>query len=440
MKRVTILGAGLAGCEAALQLAARGIAVTLIEAKPEKIEPAVYRQDGPAELVCSNSLKSESNATPSYQLKAECRIAGSFLLRAAEEAKVAAGESLAVDREIFSRAVAALIEHERGVTIVRGAVVASLDDLRARFPADLHIVATGPLTSPELLASISSDNHYFYDAIAPIVSAEGLDLSKLFWADRYEKGQPDFLNCPLSRQEYERFVDALLAADKLPYADHERPQFFDRCMPIETMAERGRDTLSFGPFRPVGFEVEGKRPYAVVQLRAENAEKSAFNLVGCQTRMRHHAQREVFRLLPGIENAEFLRFGSVHRNSYINAPELLADGLNLLKHPDTYVAGQLSGVEGYNESIWSGLYTALAILARFDGKELPPPPAATMSGGLLRKLRAPAGRFAPVNANFSIIDNPTRLRKRDRKLFHVADGIRQFGEWWDGLEKGTKAT
>ncbi|HNT28316.1 MAG TPA: methylenetetrahydrofolate--tRNA-(uracil(54)-C(5))-methyltransferase (FADH(2)-oxidizing) TrmFO, partial [bacterium] len=306
--------------------------------------------------------------------------------------------------------------------------------------ADLYIIATGPLTSPQLLASISTDNHYFYDAIAPIVSAEGLDPTKLFWADRYEKGQPDFLNCALTRQEYDRFVDALLAADKLPYADHERPQFFDRCMPIETMAERGRNTLSFGPFRPVGFEVEGQRPYAVVQLRAENADKSAFNLVGCQTRMRHHAQREVFRLLPGLENAEFLRFGSVHRNSYINAPELLADGLNLLKHPDTYVAGQLSGVEGYNESIFSGLYTALTIIARFEEKKLPPPPAATMSGGLLRKLRAPAGRFAPVNANFSIIDNPTRLRKRDRKLFHVADGVRQFREWWAGVEKGTQAT
>jgi len=440
VKRVTILGAGLAGCEAALQLAARGIAVTLVEAKPEKVEPAIYREDGPAELVCSNSLKSESNATPSYQLKAECRIAGSFLLQAADAVKVAAGESLAVDRERFSRAVAALIEGEPLITFVRGTVLDSLDALRERFPADLYIIATGPLTSPQLLASISTDNHYFYDAIAPIVSAEGLDPTKLFWADRYEKGQPDFLNCALTRQEYDRFVDALLAADKLPYADHERPQFFDRCMPIETMAERGRNTLSFGPFRPVGFEVEGQRPYAVVQLRAENADKSAFNLVGCQTRMRHHAQREVFRLLPGLENAEFLRFGSVHRNSYINAPELLADGLNLLKHPDTYVAGQLSGVEGYNESIFSGLYTALTIIARFEEKKLPPPPAATMSGGLLRKLRAPAGRFAPVNANFSIIDNPTRLRKRDRKLFHVADGVRQFREWWAGVEKGTQAT
>ncbi|HSA34724.1 MAG TPA: methylenetetrahydrofolate--tRNA-(uracil(54)-C(5))-methyltransferase (FADH(2)-oxidizing) TrmFO [bacterium] len=239
------------------------------------------------------------------------------------------------------------------------------------------------------------------------------------------------MNCALTRQEYDRFVDALLTADKLPYADHERPQFFDRCMPIETMAERGRNTLSFGPFRPVGFEVEGQRPYAVVQLRAENIERSAFNIVGCQTRMRQQAQREVFRLLPGLEQAEFLRYGSVHRNSYINAPELLADDLNLLKHPDTYVAGQLSGVEGYNESIFSGLYTALAIVARSEGKTLPLPPAATMSGGLLRKLRAKAARFAPVNANFSIIDNPTRLRKRDRKLFHVADGVRQFREWWD---------
>jgi len=432
VKRVTILGAGLAGCEAALQLARRGITVTLVEAKPEKIEPAVYHLDGPAELVCSNSLKSESNATPSYLLKEECRVAGSLLLQVADSVKVPAGESLAVDRNRFSEATLGLIAAETGITYIRNTIVDSIEALRERFPADLYIVATGPLTGPSLLASISADNHYFYDAIAPIVSAEGLDLTKLFWADRYNKGLPDFLNCALTQPEYDRFIDALLAADKLPYADHEKPQFFDRCMPIETMAERGRETLSFGPFRPVGFFVEGKRPHAVMQLRVENAQRSAFNIVGCQTRMRHHAQREVFRLLPGLENAEFLRYGSVHRNSYINAPELLADGWNLLKHPDTYVAGQLSGIEGYGESIFSGLYTALTIVARFEEKKVPLLPVATMSGGLLRKLRTKAPHFAPVNANFSVIENPTRLMKRDRKLFYVTDGIRQFRDWWNG--------
>ncbi len=433
MKGVTVLGAGLAGSEAALQLATRGIKVTLVEAKPTKIEPAVYRLDGPAELVCSNSLKSESPATPSYQLKEECRIAGSFLLSLAAESRVPAGESLAVDRERFSNIVAARVAAEPSITIVTDTVILSLGDLRKRFPADLFIVATGPLTPAPLLADLAPGHHYFYDAIAPIVSADSLDMSKLFWADRYEKGQPDFLNCPLAKTDYDRFVDALLAAEKLPYAEHERPQFFDRCLPIETLAERGRHTLSFGPFRPVGFEQEGKRPYAVVQLRAENAAKSAFNLVGCQTRMRHHAQREVFRLLPGLENAEFLRYGSVHRNTYLDAPAMLAPDLSLTTHPDTFVAGQLSGVEGYNESIFSGLFSALMVTARLAGREIPLPPAATMTGGILRKLREPSTHFAPVNANFSITENPTRLKKRDRKLFYVADGIRQFKEWWEHI-------
>jgi len=431
--RVTILGAGLAGSEAALQLAARGIAVTLVEAKPTKIEPEVYRLDGPAELVCSNSLKSESPATPSCQLKEECRIAGSILLSLAAEVRIPAGESLAVDRERFSAAVATRIAAEPRITVVTGAVMTSIEELRNRFPADLFVVATGPLTPAPLLAELAPGHHYFYDAIAPIVSADSLDMCKLFWADRYEKGQPDFLNCPLTKADYDRFVDALLASEKLPYAPHELPQFFDRCMPIETLAERGRDTLSFGPFRPVGFEREGKRPYAVVQLRAENAAKSAFNLVGCQTRMRHHAQREVFRLLPGLENAEFLRYGSVHRNTYLDAPLVLAPDLSLKAYPDIFVAGQLSGVEGYNESIFSGLFVALMVSARFAGREIPLPPAATMAGGILRKLREPASHFAPVNANFSITENPTRLKKRDRKLFYVADGIRQFREWWERL-------
>ena len=434
MFRVTILGAGLAGSEAALQLASRGIAVTLIEAKPLKIEPAVYRLDEPAELVCSNSLKSESPATPSYLLKEECRIAGSFLLRIAAQTRVPAGESLAVDRRRFASAVEKYLLATPGITFVRGTLITSLDELRSRFPADCFIIATGPLTPTPLLQELAPRHHYFYDAIAPIVSAEGLDLSKLFWADRYQKGDPDFLNCPLTKAEYDRFVDALLAAEKVPYAPHEPPQFFERCMPIETLAERGHHTLAFGPFRPIGFEQDGKRPYAVVQLRAENVEKSAFNLVGCQTRMRHNAQRDVFRLLPGLENAVFLRYGSVHRNTFLDAPHVLADDLSLRTVPDLFVAGQISGIEGYNESIFSGLFTALTITARLAGQSLPYPPPSTMSGGILHRLRTPARRFVPVNANFSVIRNLTNLRKRERTLFYVTEGIRGFTEWWKEVD------
>ncbi len=428
MTRVTVLGAGLAGSEAALTLARFGIAVTLVEAKPINICPDVYQSEGPSELVCSNSLKSESPATASYMLKEELRRLQCRVLACAETAKVPAGESLAVDRVVFTAIVKkALID--AGITYIEGARIATLAQLYEKYPADRYIIATGPLTDETMVHELASTEGYFYDAIAPVVSAEGLDMEKMFWGDRYERGTPDFLNIALNKEQYLRFYEALIAAEKLPYNEHEKPKFFERCMPIEEIARRGVDTLRFGPFKPAGFRFSGRMPYALLQLRTENTEKTAFNLVGCQTRMRQHAQKSVFSLLPGLEQAEFLRYGSVHRNSYINAPEVLADDWSVRGRPELYVAGQLSGVEGYVESIFSGHYTARVIAAALSGKIMPLPPATSMSGGMLRKLRIPVSNFQPVNAMFALIDRETGLKKRERKVYLSTIGLRDYDAW-----------
>ncbi len=432
---VTILGAGLAGTEAAFQLAAKGIFVTLIEAKPDNIEPEVYSSNEPAELVCSNSLKSETPSTGSYLLKEEMRRTHSYLLDIADKTKVPAGASLAVDRDLFSSEVKEKLNSNTNIKFIQNKKINSLEELKSLFPSDFYIVATGPLTNELLMKSIADSEGYFYDAIAPLVSRESLNLEKMFWGTRYDKGEPDFLNIALNKDEYNAFVDALLVSDKLPYNEMEKPKFFDRCMPIEVMAERGRETLSFGPFRPVGFRVEGRRPHAVLQLRSENNEKSAFNLVGCQTRMRHKAQKEVFSTLPGLENADFIRYGSVHRNSFINAPQLISDSLSLVKYPDTFVAGQLSGVEGYVESIFSGLWCAFSIIAKSVGKKIPLPEKNTMTGGIFAKLLEKTADFQPVNANFSLIeiDASTCKGKKNRKEFYVEEGIKNFEKYWDNI-------
>lgn len=428
---VAILGAGLAGCEAALQLAGKGSSVALIDAKPGKINDSVYKMDEPAELVCSNSLKSESPSTASYMLKEEMRLWGCELLNIAEKTKVPAGASLAVDRELFAKEVLKNIRDKSGISFIEGSLVSTIDDLKKLAGADYYIIATGPLTPEEMMNSISKDNSYFYDAIAPLVSIESLDISKMFWGSRYDKGEADFLNVPLTKQEYYDFVEALLASDKLPYNEHEKPKFFERCMPIEEMASRGKETLAFGPFRPVGFVSDGKRPYALLQLRTENKEKTAFNLVGCQTRMRQGAQKQVFSMLPGFDKADFLRYGSVHRNSFINAPLVLTEDWSLAGHPDVYIAGQLSGVEGYVESIFSGMFTAFVISTVISKGKLHIPPATTMSGSILRKLREVRADFQPVNANFSITEAAPakpqkRLGKKEKKEIAVSHGLNDF--------------
>ncbi len=431
--KITILGAGLAGSEAALQLAESNFNVTLIESKPNFIEEKVFHLESAAELVCSNSLKSETPSTSSYLLKEEIRAMGSFLMKSAAKFAVPAGQSLAVDRKLFSEDVEKMITVSDNIEYIKGVNISTLEELKEKYVSDYYIVATGPLTSKTLLESVSGENCYFYDAIAPLVSIESLNLDKMFWGTRYDKGDPDFLNIPMMEDEYRVFYDELINAEKLPYNDFEKPEFFDRCMPIEELASRGFKTLPFGTMRPVGFRVDGKRPYAVLQLRAENSSKTAFNLVGCQTRMRQNEQKRVFSLLPGMENASFLRYGSVHRNSFVNAPEILKNGFMLKRDSRVFVAGQLSGVEGYNESIMSGLFAAKMVTAKAMAKDFELPPSNTMSGAILKQLRESVHHFQPVNANFAILEITSNAPKKLRKEFYVKEGFVNFQKYLNSL-------
>ncbi len=430
--KIVVAGAGLAGCESALQLALEGHSVELLDSKPGFINSEVYSDTNPAELVCSNSLKSESPSTASYLLKQEMKILGSILLHEAYKCSVPAGASLAVDRTQFSKSISDILETNPMISIRKNVFIRNIEQLQKDYPADCHIIATGPLTQEEMVESIAGSYGSFYDAIAPLITLESIDLSECFWGSRYGKGDPDFLNVPLNKDQYEMFVNELLQADKIPWTSIEKPEFFERCMPIEVLAQRGFKTLSFGPFRPVGFEWEGGRPYAVLQLRAENKEKSVLNLVGCQTRMRQSEQKRVFRMLPGLKNAEFVRYGSVHRNSFLDAPEVLDNGVKIKSMDNVYVAGQLSGVEGYNESIFSGLWAAKNILHLSKGGALCDlfPPPQTMTGGILRKMTTFSDNFQPVNANFSLIDNPNSLKKKERKEFYVKNGLEHFQKWF----------
>ncbi len=430
--KIVILGAGLSGSEAALQFAQNGFSVELIDCKPHFLNEEVYSEPSPAELVCSNSFKSESPSTASFLLKEEMREMGSFLLKAASECSVPAGASLAVDRSLFSKKVEEMINENSHIVFHKCLNISTVEELKARFQGDFYIIATGPLTDKVMMNSISVEGGSFYDAIAPLVTLESIDVEKCFWGSRYGKGEADFLNIPLEKDEYSQFVEELIKAEKIPWSSIEKPEFFERCMPIEVMAERGFKTLSFGPFRPVGFEWKGRRPYAVVQLRAENSERSVLNLVGCQTRMKQGEQKRVFRTLPGLQNAEFTRFGSVHRNSFFNAPIVLENGVKVRTMENVFIAGQLSGVEGYNESIFSGLWSAFCIKRMIKGININDilPPKETMTGGILRKMTSVTDNFQPVNANFALLDNPNTLGKKQRKEFYVSDGITKFREWF----------
>lgn len=434
--KIVILGAGLAGSEAALQLANRGHTIELIDCKPEFLNSEVYSIEGPAELVCSNSLKSETPSTSSYLLKEEMRIMGSVLLDIASKCSVPAGASLAVNRVDFSSLVAEKLNDPENITLVKSEKIRTLAELKEKYEADVYIIATGPLTEPDMLCSISEQGGSFYDAIAPLVTLESINTDKCFWGSRYGKGDPDFLNVPMTKEEFTVFYDELIKSEKIDWSGIEKPEFFERCMPIEVIASRGFQTLVFGPFRPVGFEFKGKRPFAVVQLRAENSEKSVLNLVGCQTRMKQGEQKRVFRLMPGLENAEFVRYGSVHRNSFLNAPLVLENGVRVKSMDNVYIAGQLSGVEGYNESIFSGMWTAFEILKKINKYEnISIPPKETMIGGILRKMMTETDNFQPVNANFALIDNPNQLGKKNRKEFYVKDGREHFVKWFELFSK-----
>jgi methylenetetrahydrofolate--tRNA-(uracil-5-)-methyltransferase len=421
--KIKIIGAGLAGCEAAWQCARRGVPVELYEMRPVKSTPA-HQTDKFAELVCSNSLKSESENTAPWLLKEEMRRAGSLLLEIARQTSVPAGHALAVDRAAFADRVTEAIAGQPGIKVIRQEVTAIHEDDKDA----LTIVATGPLTSDALSREVArlsgSDHLFFYDSISPIVEADSIDMSRVYMAARYGKGTADYINCPFTREEYDRFYDALVAAESVEGHDWENLNYFEGCLPIEEIARRGRDTLRFGPMKPVGLDDPrtGRWPYAVVQLRQENLRADSYNLVGFQNHLKYGDQARVLRLVPGLENARFLRYGQIHRNTYIHAPTLLTELLNLRLHPGVFFAGQISGVEGYTESIAMGMLAGANAAHIAMGTAPVPPPRETALGSLVNYLcHAEAKRFQPANITFDLLpqlDEAVRRRVRDKKLRH----------------------
>ena len=415
--RATVIGGGLAGSEAAWQLAQRRIAVTLYEMRPLRTTDA-HRTDRMAELVCSNSLKSDQHPSASWLLKEELRRLDSLLIRVAWEARVPGGQALTVDRDVFAEKVTRAIGAHRSIEIRR-------EEIQTIDPEQLTIIATGPLTSDALAQSIGrltgSGRLFFYDSISPIVDADSIDLSVAFRASRYGKsldGTADYLNCPFDGGQYEAFVDALLAAEGVPaHIEADHPRYFEACLPIEEIARRGRDTLRFGPMKPMGLTDPrtGRRPYAVVQLRQENARAGSYNLVGFQNHMRFGEQQRVLRMIPGLQNAEFLRFGQVHRNTYINAPALLTPTLQLRTRPEVFFAGQISGVEGYVESIATGLVAGCGAAALASGEPAHAFPRQTALGSLCAYVcGADPLNYQPANITFDLLpklENPPRDKK-----------------------------
>ena len=434
-KKVRIIGAGLAGSEAAWQCARRGIAVELFEMRPVRTTPA-HQTDDFAELVCSNSLKSDSENTAPWLLKEEMHRAGSLLLEIARETAVPAGHALAVDRAEFSRKVTKAISREPLLTIRR-------EEVTQVEAGQLTIIATGPLTSDPLsreIARLCATGHgnshlYFYDSISPIVEADSIDMSKVYLAARYDKGSADYINCPMSKDEYDRFYDALLAAQSVEQKDWENLNYFESCLPLEEIARRGRDTLRFGPMKPVGLKDPrtGRMPYAVVQLRQENLRADSYNLVGFQNHLNFGEQARVLSLIPGLESARFLRYGQIHRNTYINAPALLSPTLQMKAHPQVLFAGQICGVEGYVESIATGLIAGMNAAALAIGGEPVPPPRATAFGSLVHYItQAESKNFQPANITFDLLP-ALGARVRDRKERHRQQcelALREFEGWY----------
>ena len=423
---IHIIGAGLAGSEAAWQIARRGLRSVLHEMRPVRSTPA-HRTDRLAELVCSNSLKSETEFTAPWLLKEELRRLGSLLLEAAARARVPGGQALAVDRDVFSNEVTAAITAEPLIELRR-------EELTAIPPEPIAIIATGPLTSDALAGDIArltgSERLFFYDAISPIVDADSVDVNVVFRASRYGKsvdGTGDYLNCPLDREQYERFVDALLEAQPVTaHIAEDRTPFFEACLPIEELARRGRDTLRYGPMKPVGLADPrtGRRPYAAVQLRQENLRARSFNLVGFQNHLKFADQARVLRMIPGLQNAEFLRFGQIHRNTYINGPALVSTTLQLRAAPRIFFAGQISGVEGYVEAIATGLMAGMHAASLVAGEAPRALPRETALGSLCHYIAgADPADYQPANITFDLLpalDDAVRLRLRhDKKARHA---------------------
>ncbi len=426
--QVTVIGAGLAGSEAAFQLARRGIRVRLVEMRPVKMTEA-HQTAGFAELVCSNSLRNDSLETAVGVLKEEMRRLGSLIIAAADRARVPAGSALAVDRLDFSRIVTQILEREPLVEIVRAEA--------AQIPAGPTIIASGPLTSAALgealNAIIGPRQLYFYDAIAPIVDADSIDTTITFRAARYGKGGDDYINCPMTEAEYEAFIDALLAAEKVELHPFEKPVYFEGCMPIEEMARRGRRTLAFGPMRPVGLSDPrtGRRPFVVVQLRQDDADGRLYNIVGFQTKMTYPAQRRVLRMIPGLARAEFVRLGSLHRNTFIDSPRLLKPTLQLGARNDLFLAGQMIGVEGYVESAAAGFLAAINAARLVTDNAMLVPPPVTALGSLIAYITDYRRRdFQPMNANYGLM--PPLIgaaRGREKKIAIGTRALAAIDEW-----------
>jgi methylenetetrahydrofolate--tRNA-(uracil-5-)-methyltransferase len=433
--KIKIVGAGLAGCEAAWQCARRGHEVELYEMRPVKSTPA-HETDKFAELVCSNSLKSESENTAPWLLKEEMRRIGSLLLRIAQETSVPAGHALAVDRENFAAKVTEAVSAEPNIKVIRQEFTQIKED------EGLTVIATGPLTSDALsleIGRLSGSNHlFFYDSISPIVEADSIDMSKVYMAARYNKGTADYINCPFTKDEYDRFYDALVSAESVESHDWEKLNYFEGCLPIEEIGRRGRDTLRFGPMKPVGLDDPrtGRWPYAVVQLRQENLRADSYNLVGFQNHLKYGDQARVLRLIPGLENAKFLRYGQIHRNTYINAPTLLTELLNLRQHANVFFAGQISGVEGYTESIAMGMLAGINVSRIAQGLPAVPPPRETALGSLVRYIcHAEVKHFQPANITFDLLPHLSeeeRRRVRDKKLRHkmvCENALKKLASW-----------
>lgn len=413
---ISVVGGGLAGSEVALQLAHKGFKVDLYEMRPQKMTPA-HKTGNLAELVCSNSFGSTGAQAAPGLLKIEAERLGSFILSAAKLAQVPAGQALGIDREIFAKTVTEWVRQNPNITL-QPQEIESLDDLPR--PA---VIATGPLTSESLSHSIKEhfggDFLYFFDAIAPVIDADTINRDIVWAADRYDKGTPDYLNCPFTKEQYFSFIDEIKKARKIEPKDFEITPFFEGCMPIEVMIDRGPHTLRFGPMKPVGLvnPRTGREAYAVVQLRAENRDLTAYNMVGFQTRMAYPEQQRIFKMIPGLENAVFHKLGSIHRNLFINSPTVLSPNLSSKKDPDLYFAGQITGVEGYFESTCTGLLVSKFISDRFESIRFSPPPVATALGALWRAITDPerAKHFQPTNINWGLFPGIEILEK-DRTL------------------------
>src|SRR6266849_3641443 len=434
IQQVTVIGGGLAGSECAFQLSRRGVPVVLQEMKPER-RSAAHQRDTFAELVCSNSFRSDNPENAIGLLHAELRDLDSLVLGCADQCRVPAGDALAVDRERFSALVTHRLSNNSWIEVCRGEVL--------RVPEGTAVIATGPLTSEALthdLARFVGEKIYFYDAIAPIVASDSIDMSVAFAQSRYGKGGgADYLNLPMTREEYVAFVSSLRAAEKVPPHHFEEPRYFEGCLPIEVMAERGDEVLAFGPMKPVGLvdPRTGKRPHAVVQLRLEDRAGTAYNLVGFQTRLTWPEQKRIFAQIPGLANAEFLRMGQIHRNTFIDSPSLLGGDLSLRQDPRIFFAGQITGVEGYVESAACGLLVALAIHARHRGVAFAPPPATTAIGALYRHITGEAHPtdyvYQPTNVIFGLFPPiPGRIRKTDKRAFYSRRAREDFARWLGG--------